>query len=251
MGRQSDQWRRGRWLFAEFLVVVLGVVVGLAADEWRTQTGDRGRRETYLSQLRAELNGGAGRANAMTLRAATTKRFGAMVTDAFTNPGSYDVAEDELATALVHLATQARVTFVQSTYQDLLATGGSALFAPELRRALNSVYDSQRRWEEHSVTFPDAFLNRLRRVIPFELQAEVQGRECSLNGLNCELDPQLLATVIGNLDTLRDDPDFLGDLSEYLWWTDRSGRMAEGLRESLLELVAHLETISAVEEDTL
>ena len=183
----------------------------------------------------------------MTLRAATTKRFGGMVSEAFADPSLHDVPEAELATAIVHLATQARVTFVQSTYQDLLATGGSALFAPELRRALNGVYDSQRRWEEHSVTFPDAFLRKLRRVVPFELQAQVQGRDCSLEGINCELDPELLGSVISNLDTLRDDPDFLGDLSEYLWWTDRSGRMAESVRENLRELVAYLETLSGVE----
>lgn len=237
--------RRGRWLFAEFLVVVLGVVVGLAADEWRTQIGDRGRRETYLSQLHTELSGGVGRANAMALRAATTKRFGAMVADAFATPGSNDVTEHELATALVHLATQARVTFVQSTYQDLLATGGSALFDPELRRALSGVYDAQRRWEEHSVTFPDGLLSTLRRVIPVELQAGVRDRECSLEGLDCDLDPQLLDRVIANLDTFRDDSDFLGDLSEYLWWTDRSGSMAEGLRENLLAMVANLESLSA------
>jgi hypothetical protein len=251
MSERSRQSGRGRWLIAEFIVVVLGVVVGLAADEWRTQAGDQDRREIYLAQLGTELGGSAGRARAMMLRAETTKRFGAMVRDDFASSGSHATPDDSLATALTHLATQSRVTFVQSTYQDLLATGSSALFDPELRRRLNSVYDSQRRWEEHSLTFPSALLEKLRRVVPFELQEQVTSRDCSLEGRDCAFDAQLLASVVESIQVLRDDPDFLGALNEYLWWTDRSGRNAQGLREQILETVALIAAILQAPDDAL
>ena len=204
-----------------------------------------------MSQLRTELSGSAGRARAMAERAETTKRFGAMVRNAFGQSGSSMTVDDSLATALTHLATQARVTFVQSTYQDLLATGSSALFDPELRRRLNSVYDSQRRWEEHSLTFPTALLERLRQVVPYELQEQVRSSDCSLRGQGCELDAELLALVIESIELLRADPDFLGALNEYLWWTDRSGSNARALREQILEAVSLLQSASEVRGDAL
>lgn len=53
---RSIQWRsRLRWFFAEFLVVVSGILVALALNAWWQDRRDAGREEAYLRQLVADL----------------------------------------------------------------------------------------------------------------------------------------------------------------------------------------------------
>ena len=52
---QSFKWRTE---VTEFFAVVLAVVVGLAADEWRQGFQDRALERTYLERLEADLVSG-------------------------------------------------------------------------------------------------------------------------------------------------------------------------------------------------
>jgi hypothetical protein len=55
MSHASGGRNRLGWLAAEFLVVVLGVVVGLAVDSWRDTRTDLDREIGYLERLRDDL----------------------------------------------------------------------------------------------------------------------------------------------------------------------------------------------------
>lgn len=46
---------RWRWLFAELLIIVLGVLIALAIDEWRATTANAELEQQYLQQLIADL----------------------------------------------------------------------------------------------------------------------------------------------------------------------------------------------------
>jgi hypothetical protein len=46
---------RSRWFFAEFIVIIVGVLVALAIDEWRGTLQDEEREQEYLAQLAADL----------------------------------------------------------------------------------------------------------------------------------------------------------------------------------------------------
>ncbi len=46
---------RSRWFFAEFVVIIVGVLVALAIDEWRGTLQDEEREQEYLTQLAADL----------------------------------------------------------------------------------------------------------------------------------------------------------------------------------------------------
>ena len=53
--RLADFGRRSRWLAAELLVIVVGVLVALAIDEWRENVEDARTAAEYLHQLVADL----------------------------------------------------------------------------------------------------------------------------------------------------------------------------------------------------
>jgi len=44
-----------RWLIAELFIVILGVFIALAIDEWQTDTEDSARETEYLAQLIGDL----------------------------------------------------------------------------------------------------------------------------------------------------------------------------------------------------
>jgi hypothetical protein len=52
----KDKVTRSRRLVGEFLLIVAGVTVALAADSWRAARGEHEREADYLAQLRADLS---------------------------------------------------------------------------------------------------------------------------------------------------------------------------------------------------
>ena len=55
MARVVLKAERIRWLAAELLIVVLGVMAALAVDEWREGRSERSRERMYLARLLAEV----------------------------------------------------------------------------------------------------------------------------------------------------------------------------------------------------
>jgi sensor c-di-GMP phosphodiesterase-like protein len=47
--------QRSRWFLAEFVVIIVGVLVALGIDEWRDTLQDEEREQEYLEQLAADL----------------------------------------------------------------------------------------------------------------------------------------------------------------------------------------------------
>lgn len=46
---------RSRWFLAEFVIIIVGVLVALAIDEWREGLQDKEREQEFLQQLAADL----------------------------------------------------------------------------------------------------------------------------------------------------------------------------------------------------
>ena len=46
---------RSRWFLTEFVIIIVGVLVALAIDEWREGLQDKEREQEYLQQLAADL----------------------------------------------------------------------------------------------------------------------------------------------------------------------------------------------------
>src|SRR5262245_12462687 len=46
-----------RWLAAELLIVVLGVMIALAVDQWRESQSDRATERLYLTRILTEVRG--------------------------------------------------------------------------------------------------------------------------------------------------------------------------------------------------
>jgi hypothetical protein len=55
--KRQDWWRSVRWFLAEFIVVVSGILVALAAQAWYGSARDARLERGYVQQLISDLDG--------------------------------------------------------------------------------------------------------------------------------------------------------------------------------------------------
>jgi len=131
-----ERLRRG---LTEFVAVVLGVVVGLAADEWRQGLQDRGRERVYLEQLAEDLTSGRARV------ANYQDRFMRVATAVDSLIRRIESGEPVADTAgFVRLASTAGQVGINrnditysATYEELISSGDLGLIRDaELRRTI-------------------------------------------------------------------------------------------------------------------
>jgi hypothetical protein len=136
--------QRGRRWFGEFLVVVLGVFVALAADRWQAASSARDMERAYLQRLRMEIAEDTTRLSLLITRAqqkqaALKELEGAMGAA----PWNAAALGQVIRTSLLSLEQDFRTT----TYEDLLSTGRwSLLRNPEMRDAIISYFEHIERY---------------------------------------------------------------------------------------------------------
>lgn len=129
-----------RALGVEFVVVVLGVLVALAVDEFREARRDAGLAAFYLEALEADLVN-----DSLTLSDAATRSMeqsasAALLDSLVEHPGA-TVEPEALAGAIRDIGGMADPAFNDGTYRDLINSGNSRLIAdPGLRRKINAYY---------------------------------------------------------------------------------------------------------------
>jgi len=132
----GERVRRG---LTEFVVVVLGVVVGLAADEWRQGLQDRGREGVYLEQLTEDLGSGRVRvANYQDRIMRVAAAADSLIQGIESGEPVVDTAAFVRLAALAGQAGMNRSDITYSaTYEELISSGDLALIRDaELRRAI-------------------------------------------------------------------------------------------------------------------
>jgi hypothetical protein len=156
-----DQMRRelaGR-LAAEFAIIVLGVLVALGVDDWRSGQADLEREAYFLSSLIEDLEADlidfqAAHANAQARIAAASfliSELGARrpvalgrqsigTSTPFTPEPDAPTPQD-LTAGLQQLATVANFDFATGTHEEILSTGGFGLIRSEsIRRGISQYY---------------------------------------------------------------------------------------------------------------
>lgn len=148
-------------LAAEFAIIVVGVLVALAADDWRSRQAELARESYFLESLRSDLRAdladfSAASSNAQ-LRAAASlyilSELGArMPADTAMPPIGESppspLAPDPLAPtprdlteALQRVALVANFDFATGTYEEILSTGAFGIIRSDsLRRAISGYY---------------------------------------------------------------------------------------------------------------
>ena len=165
-------------VLGEFVLIVLGVLTALGAEEWVSNRRDAVLAEEYRTRLRAELTEDA---RALHRRA-----------EFFGTVGSYgretlrwletDEPGDE-RTLLVALLASERWSFTPraSTYLDLTTTGNLELVGDlELRAAL-SLYHTELVQRAEVWAFPDDYRRLARGIVPLALQDHVRAG-CGVSG---------------------------------------------------------------------
>ncbi len=134
--------RPGIFLFSEFVIIVLGVVVALAFDNWNSSRQDEKTRShlirSLLSDLHEDRNDYEEFVSGSAMRWEAAKLIGRMASDkASLTPDDYGKARE----ALYQLGRTSRLETVESTFREMISLGsGSTIGDRSLRIRISHYY---------------------------------------------------------------------------------------------------------------
>ncbi len=143
------RWRRGlRWFMAEFLVVVVGILVAMALNSWYQGRQDAQNERAYLQRLSRDLQGtidSLQEARAFEQKQYDDGIFASRALAASTRPADVEA----VATAMTHLGERRTLLLRNATYLDMLNTGNLRLIHDtKLRDRVTGFYqDTQFKFE--------------------------------------------------------------------------------------------------------
>jgi hypothetical protein len=114
-----------RWFFAEFLVVVVGILVAIALNGWYQSRADAASERDYLSFLSRDLQGTLDDLASQAAFEQAQIKDGVMVYQALSTQLPADTMP--LSEAISRLSQRKTMIVKNSTYQDLVNTGNIRL----------------------------------------------------------------------------------------------------------------------------
>ena len=166
---------------AEFVVIVVGVLVALALDSWVSDRSERRMEREYLARLLDDVVQNVEELRYIGVRSTDTR----VHADSLLQPEFIRAAADARLTAAAIIAgNDRRPDLAQSTYRELLASGRISLVtSARVRRALGeydrAVTESGGFWDQTPAVFTPWVTGRLpNRVVLAFLDA------CTTGGIN-------------------------------------------------------------------
>ena len=136
MNRAGPSWLR---IGAEFLIIVVGVSVSLAAERWRQGNEDRETERALLSGLQTDLESEAQVLANLATRARTWDRTAQWVN---LNEDRSDAPPDSVATIMQSFGTITFYQPVRAAYTEGISSGGLSLILEDsLRAAVVNYYE--------------------------------------------------------------------------------------------------------------
>lgn len=208
-----------RWVLGETLIVVVGVLIALAVDNWRESRREDRTESQYLSSIVEDLDSDlvqldrAG-AQAETHAAAARTVFGVLNGRARSLPG------DSLAYAVEYAGFLYFPAYFPYTFNELVSTGNLRIIGdPELRRAIAAYYnliESERQWWDRYRGVQEGY----RRVMQGILGPDIRGRITS--GHPVQVSDEDRSRILRELSARR--ADLAGALEGMIWVQDRQIR---------------------------
>lgn len=198
---RTFNWGKG---VAEFAIVVVGVVVGLAADEWRQGFRERAMERGYLQRLEADLILGRERIAGHAARfSAASEAAGELIRLLEADNESTD--PDRLV-ALAATAGQTgfhrSLMIYRTTYDELLATGYLGIIRDDkLRRAIVEHFRLADSLLEEADEIPQLYNKRFKSITGVRPVEYATG--------SVTMAPEVRARL---LTLLRNDPEILAEL---------------------------------------
>jgi hypothetical protein len=186
------QSRTARNLFAEFVLIVLGISTALAADGWLEERKDRLKESGYLVRLAEDVE-------STLTQWERTERFHSVVYEnglavlPYLRGDTMPTSDIQLLASLYIATRSARQLYViDDTYAELSSIGELSLISNEaIRREFGSIVRLIERARLEGIVDRDnaAYRNTVRSLIPIELQMVIRG-ECELiaSPLTCNID---------------------------------------------------------------
>ena len=164
----SSRWRRA---IGELLVIVLGVLIALWAENWRESLQERALERTYLERLVGDLRRDTAAISEMMAITVERARHAQVVLSAIST-GEIGVAPQEFVWAVEHASFWGYPYYSRSTFDDLMSTGNLFLIRDEqLKNAMSRYYSTI----EGIVQFRDLYVpfqQELGRLLPDVLTLE-------------------------------------------------------------------------------
>lgn len=207
--RESKNWQG---FLGEFVVIVLGVLVALAVDEWRGELSDRALEQQYLDRLESDLALGRISLDTMSLQLAGAAS-NADLLEPYLSGRTGLPADTPTVVAALYRASRSLVrtsALPRSTFLELQATGRIGLIrSVPVRAAVQDYYTAVDRADLNLDLLPREYRDFIRSQIPPALQSKIRS-ECSVfetadaANLECDIplgdfDPgPLLRDIAGN-----------------------------------------------------
>jgi hypothetical protein len=179
-------------LLAEFLVIVVGVLVALAVDRWFLTLDERELERTYVVNLIADVRADSASAVGRVERAARRREGSLMLLEAAENP---DVVVTDTARFLLAFETVAwsiLPDFRTATWDDLISSGNTRVIRDEnLRRSLSEYFDGlefylalSRDWDQQLQAYDDLVLHVNPPSLRLEIVERFGGQPVSISSVD-------------------------------------------------------------------
>lgn len=165
---QSHNWFA---VAVDFLIVVIGVFVGIQVSNWNAERMERRAARTYIERIREDIDASANSIGNMLTYYRTVKQH------ALAALASFDRPEAELDQQFLVDAYQASQILMRSversTYDEILSAGAmNSIPDVEVRRRLANFYKNVDAIEE-LMRYVPPYRETLRRYMPYAVQAAI------------------------------------------------------------------------------
>lgn len=246
--RLTANFRKQDWtaVTVELVIVVLGVFIGLQAQEWATAHAEQQRADVLLQQLRGDLDNEMRNINSYVDYQQVTAAYARTAIRGLESPGSVDL---QTWVASTYQATQTYTTqSICSTFDEMKSTGAIDLIPHARFRALLISYYSVD-WSQTPLMNAQApYRELLRSILPYTIQKAIKAscgdRNKIIDGVvvtvlpkTCHIDLPA-ADIARAADTLRATPGLLPALTYQLSLTETNIESTEPFQQQLADLIA-------------
>jgi hypothetical protein len=246
--RITANFRRQDWtaVVVELAIVVLGVFIGLQAQDWATAHAEQQRADVLLQQLRGDLDSEWLNLKSVVDYQQVTADYARIAIKGLVSPGSVDPA------TWVASAYQASQILTNSsnraTFDEMKSTGAIDLIRNARLRALLISYYSYD-WSQSSTFKAQApYRELVRSVLPYSIQKSIKDSCGDINGTigdviatrlpkTCHIDVPA-ATIERAAESLRATPGLLPALTYQLSLTETNIDTIPAVQQQLADVIA-------------
>ena len=246
--RLTANFRKQDWtaVMVELVIVVLGVFIGLQAQDWASARADQRRADVLLQQLRGDLEGERVNVKTYLDYQQATAAYAKTAIRGLESPGSVDpntwVASVYQATQIISPASN------RSTFDEMKSTGAIDLIGNTRFRALLINYFTFH-WTQSSVVKAQApYRELVRSIEPYSIQKAIKAscgdRNEVIGGIlltvlpkTCHIDFPA-ADIARAAEILRATPGLLPALTYQLSLVETNIEATEPTQQQLSDLIA-------------